>query len=119
MDEDEETGIMFSAKELSTRGFFFPCQTSIRGFGSAVWFGLITATSTLRLSESANVFTATSSTSTMSSLLHIAHRIEAAVEAYISVKEHANWELWKAGFEDEKVRREFDQAFIDLISVFN
>jgi hypothetical protein len=55
----------------------------------------------------------------MSSLLHIAHRIEAAVEAYISVKEHADWELWKAGFEDEKVRREFDQAFIDLISVFN
>jgi hypothetical protein len=43
----------------------------------------------------------------MSSLHHIAHRVEVAVKAYISVKEHANLDLWKAGFLDENVCREF------------
>jgi hypothetical protein len=55
----------------------------------------------------------------MSSLLHIAHRVEAAVKAYISIKEHANWELWKAGFSDEKVCKHVIGPFINLNLVFN
>ena len=39
----------------------------------------------------------------MSSILHIACRIQAAVQAYNSVKGHADREKWKARFEDERV----------------
>ena len=53
---------------------------------------------------------------TMSSLLHIASHIQAAVKAYNSVKEHADREKWKAGFENEKVRPMF-KRFIDLIFI--
>jgi len=34
----------------------------------------------------------------MSSLLHIACLVEAAVKAYILVKEHTDTELWKTAF---------------------
>jgi hypothetical protein len=47
------------------------------------------------------------STTAMSSLLHAACRIEAAVNAYRSVKEHADRELWKVKFETEKVCKSF------------
>jgi hypothetical protein len=39
----------------------------------------------------------------MTSLLHVASRVEAAVKAYNSVKEHTDLELWKAEFEKERV----------------
>jgi hypothetical protein len=41
---------------------------------------------------------------TMSSLLHIACRIQAAVKAYNSVKGNTDRAKWKAGFENEQVR---------------
>ena len=41
--------------------------------------------------------------SKMSSLLRIAARVEAAVEAYNSVQDFANKVLWKVGFEREMV----------------
>lgn len=54
----------------------------------------------------------------MSSLLHVAYRVEAAAKAYSSIKEHADQVVWKARFSDEKVCTLF-RRFIDLISVFN
>ena len=41
--------------------------------------------------------------SKMSTLLRIAARVEAAVEAYNSIRGFANKTLWKAGFEREMV----------------
>jgi hypothetical protein len=39
----------------------------------------------------------------MSTLLHIASRVEAAVEAYVSVRYISNMDEWSAGFEREMV----------------
>jgi hypothetical protein len=75
----------------------------------------ITATST---SASKPHFCQPLSTSIMSSLLHVAYRVEAAAKAYSSIKEHADQVVWKARFSDEKVCTLF-RRFIDLISVFN
>jgi hypothetical protein len=54
----------------------------------------------------------------MSSILHVACRIQAAVKAYCSVKEHADRELWEAQFFEERVRT-FFRRFMDLISILN
>lgn len=40
------------------------------------------------------------------------------MKAYCSVKEHADWELWKAQFVNEKVRNLF-RRLMDLISIFS
>jgi hypothetical protein len=39
----------------------------------------------------------------MTTLLQIASRVEAAVEAYISVREFSEGEQWKKGFQQELV----------------
>ena len=39
----------------------------------------------------------------MSTLLQIASKVEAAVQAYISVRDFANKQEWKEGFEGELV----------------
>ena len=49
----------------------------------------------------------------MSSLLHIARNVQAAVKAYNSVKENTDRAKWKAGFENEQVCPRF-KRFIDL-----
>jgi hypothetical protein len=54
----------------------------------------------------------------MSSILHIACRIQTAVKAYNSVKEYADREKWKAHFENEKVCPLFSR-FIDLMPILN
>jgi hypothetical protein len=54
----------------------------------------------------------------MSSLLEIACRVEAAIDAYDSVREHTDTELWKKQLEQEKVHAIF-RRFVDLISIFN
>jgi hypothetical protein len=54
----------------------------------------------------------------MSSLLHIASRIQAAAEAYASVMEHTDVQKWRVQFQNEKVCA-LVSRFIDLISIFN
>ena len=54
----------------------------------------------------------------MSSLLHIASRIQAAAEAYASVMEHTDVQKWRVQFQNEKVCTLFSH-FVDLISIFN
>lgn len=46
-------------------------------------------------------------TATMSSLLIVASRVQAAVKAYCSAKEHADWAQWKGQFVKEKVRKSY------------
>lgn len=55
----------------------------------------------------------------MLTLLHIAYRVEAAAEAYRSIKEHANQEAWKARFSAESVSTFVSRVFIDLISILD
>ena len=43
-------------------------------------------------------------TATMSSLLIVASRVQAAVKAYCLAKEHANWAQWKGQFVDTLTR---------------
>jgi hypothetical protein len=53
----------------------------------------------------------------MSSLLNIAARIEAAVKAYISVRQMADREVWKEKFEGERVSTPFQWRFERMPSV--
>jgi hypothetical protein len=90
----------------------FLAESDLISFGTLP-FGSVTATSTLPHFQHFSPTTSSQFTLNfaMSSLLHIACRVEAAVEAYISVKEYANWELWKAGFSKENVRKVFNWPF--------
>jgi hypothetical protein len=53
-------------------------------------------------------------------LLRIASRVEAAVEAYVSVRDFAKKEAWKTKFEEEQVSaqcsltRRFDQSALGI-----
>jgi hypothetical protein len=54
----------------------------------------------------------------MSALLVIARRVEDAVEAYMSVKEHTDTEAWREGLSKEKVSAPLLLGATSIISIF-